>query len=223
LACDQFDGKRDGIFTHALDIIEGKKKERKLLDVGCGCGFLLKKAFERGWAVCGIDPSEQSVEYAKNVLAAPVVQGTLEQFHSDEKFDVITMINVFDHLTQPWEELKKVYILLEPGGYIFLRFPNGRLHSLLYEIARKVSIENHVKKILIFHEYSLTPCFVKKLLIDCGFVDIDVQNAKPTAGNWMSSHFKKLMYCAAEIFSLVSCRKILLGTSLSVIARKPDL
>ncbi len=221
-AGDQVDGQRDGIFTHALDVIERKKNGGKLLDVGCGCGFLLKEASERGWVVRGVDPSEQSVEYAKTLVAAAVIQCTLQEFHSDERFDVITMINVFDHMTQPWKELGKVHVLLKPGGYVFFRFPNGKLHSLLCGIAQKVNIENHVRRFLIFHEYSLTPKFVKKLLFDHGFGDIDVRNAMPTSGNYFSRYLKMLMYRAAEIFSFVSCRKILLGTSLTVMARKPN-
>jgi len=223
LAGDQVIGKRDEVFTHTLDMIESQTERGKLLDVGCGCGLLLKEALGRGWAVCGVDPSEQSVEYASSLLGDVVYLGTLEKFYPGEQYDVITMVNVLDHMTQPWQELKKIYALLKPGGYIFFRFPNGKLHSLLLKISKKYNIENCVGRFLIFHEHSLTPRFIKRLLSDHNFVDIDVRNAKPTAGNWMSSNFKKLIYYGAEMFSLFSDKKILMGTSLSVMAKKPEL
>ncbi|MCP5148632.1 MAG: methyltransferase domain-containing protein [Pseudomonadales bacterium] len=43
------------------------RKDRRLLEVGCGNGIVASAIRSRGWAVMGIDPSEQGIIYAREV------------------------------------------------------------------------------------------------------------------------------------------------------------
>jgi len=47
----------------------GAQKGRKLLDVGCGTGFLLLAAFKRGLKTYGIDISEEAIKIAKKCIS----------------------------------------------------------------------------------------------------------------------------------------------------------
>ena len=63
-AHDQLSGSRNQIYTHILDVIEKETAVGRILDVGCGCGFFLKEAKDRGWNMEGVEPSKESVDYA---------------------------------------------------------------------------------------------------------------------------------------------------------------
>ncbi len=175
-ARDQLTGERNNIYEHILDRIETQSKAGRLLDVGCGCGFFLKSAGNRGWKFTGIDPSEKSICFARTLLGDAVFKATLDDFATQERFMAVTLINVLDHSPHPWDDLRRVHDLLEPGGLVFIRIPNGRLHFLLLRCLQYSGGGSLASRFLVFHEYSMTPRFIRRLLSDSGFKSIRVLN-----------------------------------------------
>jgi SAM-dependent methyltransferase len=191
-----------------------------LLDVGCGCGFFLKEAGNRGWDVAGVDPSEESITHCDRLLGDSVAQkGTLKDFSQRKMYDVVTMINVLDHSTEPWSEILRVRVLIKPKGLIFLRFPNGVFHTTLYKISKIFKLENFIKDFLVFHEYSFTPYFIRRLLNDCGFANIVIQNAGFSGGTFFNRLLKKSFGVAVNILFAISAGRFATGTSLEVTAQ----
>jgi len=219
-AHDQLDGARNELYSQILDRIEEKTSTCQLLDVGCGCGFFLKEAGNRGWDVAGVDPSEESTIYCEKLLSKSVThKGTLKDFSQEKVYDVITMINVLDHSTEPWSEIERVRVLLKPKGLIFLRFPNGVFHSTLYKISKIFKLENFIKDFLIFHEYSFTPKFIRRLLHDHGFSNIVIQNAGFSGGTFFNRLLKKSFGIAVNILFVISTGRFAMDTSLEVTAQ----
>ncbi|MEM8858661.1 MAG: class I SAM-dependent methyltransferase [Chloroflexota bacterium] len=102
----------------ALEKITGPADGRKLLDVGAYIGVFVEVACERGWDAIGIEPSDWGAEYAQS-NQIPVIKGTIDHPRIvNDKFDVITMWDVIEHLSDPLGELKKAYRLLKPGGIL---------------------------------------------------------------------------------------------------------
>ena len=99
---------------------------RKILDIGCGPGFFLKRGFERGWKGLGIEPSRQAGEFAKRqglkVLNCFLNKAELQE--SNERFDVIHMSEVLEHIPDPLSLCKNAYTLLNKGGIICIVVPN---------------------------------------------------------------------------------------------------
>jgi SAM-dependent methyltransferase len=213
-----------------LDLLAGNQEKRRLLDVGTGCGFFLVAAQKRQWEVKGVEPSIQSVEVARRKNGLDVFTGTLKEYVENSQFDVITFINVLDHSTMPWLEIARAQELLRHGGMIYLRFPNGLLHSRIYRIAYKYGLANSVSKLLVFHNYSFTTRYIKRLLDDHGFVQITILNSPTSEGDHnelfpdptIANYVKKLIYLVAECTATISCGRLLLGTSLEVTALKPS-
>jgi len=217
---DQMSGHRTNIYRHVLDVLEGYKNPGSLLDLGCGCGFFLKEARNRGWDITGIDPSEESITYCDRLLGVAVAnKGTLKDLSKEKVYDVITMINVLDHSTEPWSEIERASILLTPGGLVFLRFPNGIFHPILYKISKIFKLENFIKKFLVFHEYSFTPKFIRRLLTDYGFSKIVIQNARFSGGTFSKRLFKKIVGIVVKLY-VISAGSFTVGPSLEVTARK---
>jgi SAM-dependent methyltransferase len=228
-SADQLDACRDRLYGHILKLIGKKMEVGQLLDVGTGCGFFLVAAKERQWKVKGVEPSIQSVDVARGQNGLDVFYGTLGQYHGNGQFDVITFINVLDHSALPWLEINRARELLRPGGLIYLRFPNGSLHSRIYLIAHKLGLSNSLRKFLVFHTYSFTPSYIRRLLHDHGFVQTTIFNSPPSEGDpnslfpdpTLATYFKKFIYSLAKCTEITSFRRLLLGTSLEVTAVKP--
>lgn len=226
---DQISGHRTNIYRHILDLLDGYKKHGSLLDLGCGCGFFLKEAKERGWQVSGVDPSEKSIEYARSMVGDNVVCGTLDDIPTDRRYDAITLINVLDHMVVPCRQLQKIKDLLVPDGILYLRFPNGSFHSFLMRLSLKFSSGQFMNSFLIFHEYAITPRFIKRCLGDMGFIDIQVFNSHLTGGNlfftgWTFAKLAKkvissLTWGFFKALEKLSGGRWLWGPSLQVIAR----
>ena len=99
---------------------------RKLLDIGSGPGFFLLQGKHRGWTVKGIEPSNSPYEYSKHSLNLDVENIFFDEktYKKFEKFDVINMSLVLEHIPSPIEFLKLVYDRLSNGGLVSLEVPN---------------------------------------------------------------------------------------------------
>ena len=225
---DQMEGRRNKLFSHILDAVEEKIRIGKLLDVGTGCGFFLSAASQRGWEAEGIEPSLQSVEVARRENSLNVLAGTLQDYKGNCQFDVITFINVLEHSSMPWLEIARAKQLLRPGGLVYLRFPNDFLHSRLFRMADKYSLDFSLRKFLVFHIYSFTPKYIKRLLRDHGFIQTTIINSPPSEGDphnlfsdvTLATRVKKLFYLVAKCTEKVSRGQLFMGTSLEVTAIK---
>jgi len=227
-ARDQLDGHRNGIYHSLLDEIEAILHPGRLLDVGCGCGFFLKTARSRGWDIRGIDPSRKSMEHLRRMLGNVGVEGPLETFPEDERFDAVTMLNVLDHLEEPWKAVEKVSRLLRPGGLFLLRIPNGSFHAAALRLLLMLGPEAAAWRLTVIHRYALTPGFLERLLSAREFTGIRVRNARLTEnvqlfgrrGDPLNGMARSLLWAAVRSVELASAGRFRVGPSLSVTARK---
>ncbi|MGB2895329.1 MAG: class I SAM-dependent methyltransferase [Anaerolineales bacterium] len=95
----------------------------KLLDVGCGKGRFLAYAAQQGWNVYGIEPSENGRKVASRRLGDRV-SSNLDELNVNEKFDVITLWHVLEHVSEPAEMLRQIRPYIKPEGAICVAVPN---------------------------------------------------------------------------------------------------
>ena len=94
------------------------------LDVGCAFGGFVAAAQQAGYQAQGLDISEYAIAHAKK-QGLPIQQGDLSNNTlADESFDVITMIEVLEHLPEPQKVLKHITRLLRPGGLALIQTAN---------------------------------------------------------------------------------------------------
>jgi 2-polyprenyl-3-methyl-5-hydroxy-6-metoxy-1,4-benzoquinol methylase len=98
----------------------------RLLDVGCGYGYLLKQMMVDGWEAFGSELSQLAVDFVnKETGKESVFYGLLTELPFQKKsFDVINMTNVMEHVPGPSQILLECRDLLKPTGYLFVRVPN---------------------------------------------------------------------------------------------------
>jgi cyclopropane fatty-acyl-phospholipid synthase-like methyltransferase len=96
-----------------------------LLDVGANVGYLVQRAATR-YRATGIDPSSAAVEWARRMLGAAVEVGSIYDRREDflDRFDVVTMFDVIEHLPDPGEALARCREYLSERGRLFLTTPD---------------------------------------------------------------------------------------------------
>jgi len=95
----------------------------KILDVGCGTGANLEMLSQFGDAE-GVDVSAEALAFCRERGLADVRQGAAEQLPwEDGSFDLVTGLDVVEHLDDDVAGLKEMRRVLRPGGYTFLFVP----------------------------------------------------------------------------------------------------
>lgn len=96
----------------------------KVLDIGCGTGYLLEKLHEKGCVPFGIDAHPGAVEQAR-ALGFEVLEGRFEEGMFEENaFDMIIARSVLEHTIDPMTILSLITRLLKPGGIFAIEVPN---------------------------------------------------------------------------------------------------
>lgn len=99
-----------------------------VLEVGSYVGAFLRAAADAGWDACGLDVNANATEFARN-RGVDVVESSLEDFSTGRRFDVIAIWNCFDQLPDPHAALRAAGDLLNPGGWLVIRVPNGGYYA----------------------------------------------------------------------------------------------
>ncbi|MEM7333744.1 MAG: class I SAM-dependent methyltransferase [Chloroflexota bacterium] len=113
-----------GIQRQCQRVINKRPSAGTILDVGCATGYFLKAMAEKGWTAKGVEPSAYASAYAREQLQLDVQTGVLADYQSEEKFDVITLWDVLEHVNDPLETLQQARQLLKPNGLIVISLPN---------------------------------------------------------------------------------------------------
>jgi 2-polyprenyl-3-methyl-5-hydroxy-6-metoxy-1,4-benzoquinol methylase len=95
----------------------------RMLDIGCGPGYLLSALNDPKWEKHGLDVSAFACEYGKQWATMHV--GTIEDTtFPDNHFDVIVMHHVIEHIPDPERTIEAVFKVLRPGGTLLICTPD---------------------------------------------------------------------------------------------------
>jgi SAM-dependent methyltransferase len=111
-------------YASLVDRVKKQVPGGNWLDVGCSYGWLLKHIQEQGYAGEGIEPSAAAADRARQQNFRVRTGLFPEALTSDEKFDVISFMDVLEHFEHPGEALRAARQHLTPGGAIVLQVPD---------------------------------------------------------------------------------------------------
>lgn len=92
----------------------------RLLDVGAAAGFVLRGFLDTNWSGIGVEPNPAMAEFARSHVGVDVRCSAFEDFRSEERFDMVSMIQVVAHFMDPGEAIRHAASFLRPGGVLLI-------------------------------------------------------------------------------------------------------
>jgi 2-polyprenyl-6-hydroxyphenyl methylase/3-demethylubiquinone-9 3-methyltransferase len=170
--------------------LEGKSA----LDVGCGAGLLAEPLARLGARVTGIDASPEVIEVARDHAAR---QGLAIDYRAGEvealegEFDLVTAMEVIEHVADPAAFLKALARRLAPGGLLVMSTPNATAMSKLLMITLGEGLGQIPRGTHEFERF-IAPEGMKQLLADAGLKCLDTEGIawSPTRGLHLSDDLR---------------------------------
>ena len=100
-------------------------KKTKILEIGCGAGGILKYYQDKGFYVKGLDYDNSQLNYG---ISKSLNLINNNYYNSTEKFDLIILSHVLEHMSEPEKEIDKIKQYLSKDGIVYIEVPS--IHSI---------------------------------------------------------------------------------------------
>ncbi|WP_334015903.1 bifunctional 2-polyprenyl-6-hydroxyphenol methylase/3-demethylubiquinol 3-O-methyltransferase UbiG [Alteromonas sp. S167] len=155
--------------------------EKKVLDIGCGGGILAESMAKAGAKVTGLDMAEASLEVAKlhgleSGVKVEYVCVTAEEFAAQHKgsFDVVTCMEMLEHVPDPASVVRACAELVKPGGHVFFSTLNRNIKSYLMGIVGAEYVLKLVPKGTHDHSKFIKPSELMAMTDQAGLLPRDM-------------------------------------------------
>ena len=120
-----FHGRWNDIYQNFIEIDKKFENKAEILDVGCGWGLALQFFKKKGYDCYGFDPAKEAVEYGckKGLKIKHAGLKSLDVFDG-KKFDIISLFNVLEHMSDPVEVIKQIKKIIKKNGILVIDVPN---------------------------------------------------------------------------------------------------
>ena len=185
------------IYNGGLDNIQKESSSIKnLLDIGCSSGTFLDLAKKRDFNTFGVELNQTEYKFAK-AKGHNVHNDLLENINFEEKFDVVTLWDVFEHLIDGEFYLNEIQKVLSDDGVIFLQVPSSdalaakilREHCNMYDGLEHVNLYG-VKTIeMLANKCNLEVLSLKTVISEIGVINNYLNYENPYLGNTTNKEF----------------------------------
>jgi SAM-dependent methyltransferase len=139
-------------FNFALSYLSKHGNENKnILDIGCGYGYFLKMAANRGWMVKGVEITPDAARRSRELVGEKnIFHGLIYEANFPVNFfDAVTLWDILVFVDDPFEDLKECYRIMKSKAIIGIRVRNVFFQKMVYQIyspiknlARRLGIKN---------------------------------------------------------------------------------
>jgi len=122
---------------------------KNVLEIGCSYGAGLHALKSSGARLIGYDYDERMLETGRHFTGLDLrCGGTIEALRQEDRYDLVILRHVFEHMLQPSDELARLRKLLHDGGLLFIEVPGS------LQVGPEMS--DPMKLFNVFHPYSYT-------------------------------------------------------------------
>lgn len=176
----------------------------EILDVGSGPGVFLDLVKRAGWEGMGIELNRRAAAASRERYGIEVREGTIESVEFPRaSFDVVTLWDILEHVSDPRRMLERARELLKPGGLLAIETPNA--DALLDRVAillARVGVPGPAATFYGLHHLTLwNPKNLRRLLENIGFRLEEIKFDSTPAGRIFrgSSLHDRLMRCGVGV------------------------
>lgn len=176
-ALEAIDISRDDLFARLLADLGTPEPGAVLVDVGANTGYFVEHAARRGWRALGI-------EFGRPLAAAARDRGRRVIVGDGEAIPLrsgsaaaVTLCDVIDQLEHPGRALSEAARVLRPGGTLWLRARNGRVHRFMR------SRRWLPTRLSVLHNNMYAPAALRGILTVAGFRDVRLAVSPTSAGD----------------------------------------
>ena len=159
------------------------KNNGSLLEVGSGCGYLLKAAEGYYQEAVGVEPSKTEAEIACKMGLNVICDYFTAGIAFEKPFSAFISTMVFEHLPNPKEAIQHIFNNLESGGIGMIQVPNGQR-----AISNGIYFDIYPQ-----HLHYYTPLSLCKLVTDTGFEVISIEETGNR--NYIEMYVRKPEQC----------------------------
>lgn len=133
----------------------GDIKNKKLLDIGCGGGYLLEKAEKVGMKTYGIDISQAATEKARRRAPnSEIIAGVAEKLpFKKNSFDIVACLGSLEHFLDTKKALREMHRVLKGDGFTCIVLPNRWAIDAIFEGAFRGIELSHGQELEYFYNY----------------------------------------------------------------------
>ncbi|MCJ7468469.1 MAG: class I SAM-dependent methyltransferase [Maribacter sp.] len=165
---------------------------RTLLDVGAGTGDFLVAAKKQGWHITGIEPNQVARARAANKNVSLV---SSFDFLKNDKFQVITLWHVLEHVPDLELQIARLIRHLEPDGTLVIAVPNYKSFDAsyykkywaAYDVPRHLWHFSKASIKLLFSNHAMTVVKVLPLIFDAYYVALLSEQYKSGKQNFLKA------------------------------------
>jgi 2-polyprenyl-3-methyl-5-hydroxy-6-metoxy-1,4-benzoquinol methylase len=170
--------------------------EGNVLDYGCGSGDFLYYMKSKNWKVRGIEPNDLARNKASKLLQQSVFQSVNEII--GEKYDVITLWHVLEHVHDLNETLSHLKKLLNSNGTIIIAVPNHKSadckkyknYWAAYDVPRHLWHFSQETMKLLMEKHKLKIIQIEPMILDAYYVSLLSEGYKNSQANKLSAGVK---------------------------------
>lgn len=142
---------------------------QRLLEVGCGRGWLTQRMQERFPATYGVDVNPRSIVHA--VTANLHVMDAVALEFDDEQFDHVYSFHAIEHIMDAAAALREMHRVLRPGGRVLLVYPAEPIRGLYAMPGAWLGFGNPLLARRL-HVHRFTPARIRRLAAECGLAHV---------------------------------------------------
>ncbi|MFQ5686765.1 MAG: class I SAM-dependent methyltransferase [Candidatus Scalindua sp.] len=220
---------------YRLRQLEGYSNQKiiNFLDVGCGEGYVLIEASERGWKAHGIDVFDNRIVSAKGKDILFSLGDIFDAQFPDNHFDCIYMDSVLEHVLNPIAYLKELNRIIKEYGVVYIGVPNedclfNDIKKLLYIIFGKGKISARIKPFV--SPYHVTGFNRKPVMIASMKTNFEIVHFKNFGGFYELLKFNifsrpffiNLFMLPIHLIAMLIGRQVYLEAILRKVAKSPQ-
>lgn len=192
-----------------LDWIDGMAslQGKRVLDVGCGGGILADSMARRGAEVLGIDLAGKALKVAQlHAIEAQTPNIQYREISAEDlarempaQFDVVTCMEMLEHVPEPASVVKACAAMVKPGGYVFFSTINRNPKAWLFAVVGAEYVLNMLPRGT--HDYAkfIRPSELSRDVREAGLEQLDMRGLEhnPLTGRYWLSHDTSVNYMMA--------------------------